>query len=93
VAGDLPRSWMTDEYFDLFVWYEEDGTIHGFQLCYDKPGTERAITWLRTGRLSHTLVDSGEDKPGANRIPVLGSHAERQSGIKAARNSNVDRVE
>jgi hypothetical protein len=40
---------MADDYFDLIVWYEPDGGVHGFQLCYDKPGRERALTW--------TLVD------------------------------------
>ena len=43
VAGDRDRRWIADEYFDLIVWYEDDQTIHGFQLCYDKPGRERAL--------------------------------------------------
>lgn len=37
VQGDYKRSWMTDEYFDLIVWYEPGNAIHGFQLCYDNP--------------------------------------------------------
>ncbi len=46
--------WFSDEYFDLYVWTDPSGTITGFQLCYDKPGKERAFTWFS---------DSG---PGAN---------------------------
>jgi len=71
VAGDLPRRWMADDYFDLYVWYQEDGPIYGFQLAYDKGGHERAITWRFDGSITHSLVDTGEDKPTANRTPVL----------------------
>jgi hypothetical protein len=60
VAGDRDRRWIADEYFDLIVWYEDDQTIHGFQLCYDKPGRERALTWTRAGGFQHTAIDSGE---------------------------------
>jgi hypothetical protein len=71
VAGDRDRRWIADEYFDLIVWYESDQTIHGFQLCYDKPGRERALTWTRAGGFRHTAIDSGESKPTANRTPIL----------------------
>jgi len=62
---------MSDEYFDLFVWYETEGCVHGFQLCYDKPHHERALTWTRQRGFQHTAIDSGESKPTANRTPVL----------------------
>jgi hypothetical protein len=62
---------MSDDYFDFIVWYADDGTTHGFQLCYDKSGDERAINWTREGKLTHYIVDSGEEKPTANRTPVL----------------------
>jgi hypothetical protein len=71
VAGDRDRRWIADEYFDLIVWYEDDQTIHGFQLCYDKPGRERALTWTRAGGFQHTAIDSGESRPTANRTPIL----------------------
>jgi hypothetical protein len=71
VAGDRDRRWIADEYFDLIVWYEVDQTIHGFQLCYDKPGRERALTWTRPGGFRHSAIDSGESRPTANRSPIL----------------------
>jgi hypothetical protein len=71
VANDLDRRWMSDEYFDLIVWYESEDRIHGFQLCYDKPGRERALTWTRGRGFLHTAVDTGESKPTANHTPIL----------------------
>ena len=43
VSGDRDRQWMSDDYFDLIVWYKTDGAIHVFQLCYGKPASERAL--------------------------------------------------
>lgn len=71
VAHDRDRRWVSDEYFDLIVWYESDDGIHGFQLCYDKPHRERALTWTRDRGFLHTAIDSGEFKPTANRTPIL----------------------
>ena len=71
VAGDYDRKWISDDYFDLIVWYTPHDSIHGFQLCYDKPHWERALTWLSDRGFSHMEVDSGEDDPRANRTPVL----------------------
>ena len=74
VSGDYDRRWISDDYFDLIVWYTPRDTIHGFQLCYDKVHWERALTWLSDRGFSHTEVDSGEDAPEANRSPVLVSN-------------------
>ena len=71
VAGDYDRKWISDDYFDLIVWYTPRDTVHGFQLCYDKPRWERALTWLSDRGFAHTEVDSGEDDPHVNRTPVL----------------------
>ena len=30
VRGDYRRSWMSDDYLDLIVWYEPSNAIHGF---------------------------------------------------------------
>ena len=63
VPGEGFRRWFTDSDFDLIVWYEgqdEDGPIAGFQLCYDKQGAERALTWRRATGFSHEKVDDGE---------------------------------
>jgi hypothetical protein len=71
VEGDFPRKWMTDDYFDLYVWYEENGSIHGLQLCYDKKDDPRALTWLQAGAMRHNRIDDGEESPEANRSPIL----------------------
>ena len=71
IARDLDRRWFSDDYFDLIVWYEREDRIHGFQLCYDKTGRERALTWNRERGFLHTAVDSGEAMPTANRSPIL----------------------
>lgn len=71
VRGDYRRSWMSDDYFDLIIWYEPSNAIHGFQLCYGKPESERAVTWLRDSGFSHSKIESGEENPEANRTPIL----------------------
>lgn len=70
IDRDFDRRWMSDDYFDLIVWYAPGGQIHGFQLCYDKRGQERAVTWIPNGFL-HTAIDSGDTDPLANRTPIL----------------------
>ena len=62
---------MSDDYFDLIVWYEPSNAIHGFQLCYGKPQSERALTWLKERGFIHSLIESGDDEPDANRTPIL----------------------
>lgn len=55
------RRWFSDKYFDLIVWYDADKTtIAGFQLCYDKLGRERAITWHKDKGFLHNSIDDGE---------------------------------
>lgn len=60
IARDYDRRWLVDESFYLIVWYDSLGAVHGFQLCYDKPGAERALTWISNRGFSHTQVDHGE---------------------------------
>ena len=62
---------MADEYFDLIVWYEHDNSVHGFQLCYDKSGRERSLTWTLTHGARHDQIDTGEQRPTFNRTPIL----------------------
>lgn len=71
-TNDLDKRWMSDDYFDLVVWYDGEGGVYGFQLSYDRPGRERALKWTRAGGFLHALVDEG-DSPGTNPLisPVL----------------------
>ena len=64
------RRWFADEYFDLVVWTSKSAIV-AFDLCYDKPRFERALTWSREHGWGHFRVDSGEDTPVKNRTPIL----------------------
>lgn len=64
------RRWFADREFDLIVWYEDDEII-GFQLCYDKNDTERAITWNKHGGYIHNKIDDGEAPYSYKMSPVL----------------------
>ncbi len=63
--------WFRDDEFDLYVWTDSSGTITGFQLCYDKPTDERALTWLAGKGFFHHRIDPGEQTPTKNRTPIL----------------------
>lgn len=69
--GVFLRRWFNDEVFDLFVWYDLQRCIIGFQLCYDKGWRECALTWLDGRGYSHDRVDSGERSAFEMRTPVL----------------------
>ncbi len=69
--GDLPRRWISDDFFDLIIWYQPDEIVHGFQLCYDKGREERALTWVAGRGFNHSRIDPGDDLPTDNRTPVL----------------------
>ena len=71
VKGDSDRRWLSDDYFDLIVWYDSAHQIQGFQLCYDKVRSERALTWGLEHGFSHAGIDDGEAKLTANRTPIL----------------------
>lgn len=69
--ADKNSRWFSDDYFDLIVWYDEQGRADGFQLCYDKEGDERAFTWRKDQPPTHERIDSGEESPLKNRAPIL----------------------
>ena len=71
LPDDYRRRWFSDEYFDLYVWYEADGSIHGFQLAYDKFGNEHALTWTSARGFRHSVIDSGESTPFSHLTPIL----------------------
>jgi hypothetical protein len=63
VPGEGFRRWFTDSDFDLIVWYggrDASAPVEGFQLCYDKQDSERALTWRSGLGFSHEKVDDGE---------------------------------
>jgi len=60
------RRWFSDDYFDLYVWYHDNASIAGFQLCYDKPYNEHAFTWFDGQGTFHHKVDTGESHTGGH---------------------------
>jgi hypothetical protein len=71
VSGDYDRRWLSDDYFDLIVWYTRENGIYGIQLCYDKPYWERALTWISGKGFSHMEVDDGELNAWGSQTPIL----------------------
>lgn len=64
VAGEDRRRWFSCPGMDLVVWYDSEGAISAFQLCYDKLHRERAITWKAgDSGITHAAVDDGESWP------------------------------
>jgi hypothetical protein len=60
IPGEPHRRWFNSDDMDLIVWFRADGTPLSFQLCYDKRGYERAITWKPDRGFRHEAVDNGE---------------------------------
>ena len=65
------RRWFTDEYWDLYVWTDEDEEITGLQLCYGKPNDEHALTWFRDRKFIHTKISSSRPFAGNIMSPIL----------------------
>ena len=66
------RRWFRSSNEDLIVWYADDDSIVGFQLCYDRKQTERALTWRTGAGYAHERVDDGEAVGLAHkRAPIL----------------------
>jgi hypothetical protein len=72
VEGNLIRRWFSDEFFDLFVWFDKKRAIVSFQLCYNKSRDEHSFTWKAPSSYHHQRVDDGENRPGKNKsTPIL----------------------
>jgi hypothetical protein len=51
------RRWFEDDYFELIVWQDTAGGIYGFQLCYERFGDERTLTWKTDTGFDHERID------------------------------------
>lgn len=71
VEGEPKRRWFYDDYFDLIVWLDNSGDISGFQLCYDKSGYFRALTWYEGKGYTHNSIDEGESSFRPKQSPIL----------------------
>ncbi|RKZ42985.1 MAG: hypothetical protein DRQ49_00070 [Gammaproteobacteria bacterium] len=65
------KRWFQDDYFDLFIWQNNPGQIISFQLCYDRSGNERVISWDHKRGFGHHRVDDGEASPHKNMTPIF----------------------
>jgi hypothetical protein len=71
-VGEPGRRWFGSDELELVVWCDAAGRPSGFQLCYDKGGAERALTWRAESGFSHQLVDDGDREGGKYKaIPIL----------------------
>jgi hypothetical protein len=70
-SSGICKRWFQDDYFDLFTWQELTGKVTSFQLCYDRLGRERVISWDGERGFGHHLVDDGESSPHKNMSPVF----------------------
>jgi hypothetical protein len=68
---ELFRRWFEDDFFDLFVWYDQQEKISGFQLCYEKCRDEHALTWREDCGYALDRIDSGERSVWETSTPVL----------------------
>ena len=51
------RRWFEDGYFELIVWEDDSGGVRGFQLCYERYGNERILTWKDDTGFDHEKID------------------------------------
>lgn len=71
VKGEAKRRWFFCQDIDLVVWEDEDGSISGFQLAYDKHRNEHSFSWHKDRGFSHYVVDDGEPMAEVNATPFL----------------------
>ena len=75
ISGEQRREptthWYTDDYADLYVWFDPAGAIDGFQLCYNKARDEHSLTWKRVSGYTHNRIDAGDDSPLRNETPIV----------------------
>ena len=66
----INRRWFQDSYFDLITW-DRDEVVIGFQLCYDRSGMEKSLTWKKDKGFTHDSVDDGQVTLGMDMSAIL----------------------
>lgn len=65
------RRLFQDEDMELYLWYEaEGGPLVGFQLCYDRKGAQKSLTFKEGRGYLHSDIDEGDAK-SINASPIL----------------------
>jgi hypothetical protein len=71
VPGEPFRRWFSSASMDLFVWTNDADEIVSYQLSYNKPRAEKALTWRAGQGFCHDDVDEGS-RPGKHPAsPIL----------------------
>lgn len=66
----IHRRWFLDNYFELITW-ARDNQLIGFQLCYDRLGHEKCLTWKKDEGYIHDTVDDGHVSAGMHMTAIL----------------------
>ncbi|MBW1807423.1 MAG: hypothetical protein JRJ19_07215 [Deltaproteobacteria bacterium] len=71
--ADKPfQRWFTDDYFDLFVWFDDADEIIQFQLAYKKnTADEKTLIWKAESGYDHFGIDDGENAGRIKAAPIL----------------------
>ena len=94
IPGEPCRRWFSCEAMDLFVWTDESGEVVSYQLSYDKPHPEKALSWSAERGFSHDDVDDGSRPgrhPGSPILVTDGEFAARR--VLAMFQANADQLE
>lgn len=70
-AGEAFRRFFWDDYLQLYVWFDPDQRIVGFELSYDTLEDFRAFRWSPERGVQHYRVDDGECRPMRKGVPIL----------------------
>ena len=72
-SAEHRRRWFSSADIDLIVWYDEEDSLIGFELYYDKNISEHVFIWRADGGFDHLAVDDGEQKSVLNykEAPIL----------------------
>ncbi len=68
--GEDHRRVFQDEFFDLYIWINSEKEFSGFQLCYQKLESEKALSWFKKSGFLHSSIDQG-DSGNTNKSPLL----------------------
>jgi hypothetical protein len=90
IEGEPRRRWFENEYFDLIVWFDQDGGILEFELCYDKHKNQRALRWQKSEQYSHFRVDDGEHHAGRGKASPILLRDPRFDGEKVLRRFELE---
>jgi len=71
LRNERRRKYFFDEYFDIYVWFNSDNTLYGFQICYAVDINEHSITWKKDYEFTHDSVDDGSISGTNKKTPVL----------------------